>query len=97
MENKPGAYISQRPVQRAYFWRDLCTEGNLHSKNDWASHIVGRKFTVCSLFSFVKLRAISKYRPPRGSYLEGQFNGGVYCVTSLGYLYLEGPIFGILW
>ena len=56
----------------------------MHSKNDWASHIVGRKFTVCALFSFVKLRAISKYRPPRGSYLEGQFNGGVYCVTSLG-------------
>ena len=27
-------------------------------------------------------------------YLEGRFNGGVFCVTSLGGLYLEGPIHG---
>ena len=43
----------------------------MHSKNDWASHIVGRKFTVCALFSFVKLRAISKYRPPRAHIWRG--------------------------
>ena len=41
-------------------------------------------------------------KPPGGLYLEGQFNGGVFCVTSLGGLYLEGLIrmniiFGILW
>ena len=26
------------------------------------------------------LRAISKYQPPGGSYLEGQFNGGVFAL-----------------
>ena len=93
----PWAYIFQRPFLRAYIWRVLYTEGNLRFKIDWASHIVGRKFTVCALFYFVKLRAISKYRPPGGLYLEGQFKGGVYCVTSLGDLYLEGLICGILW
>ena len=34
---------------------------------------------------------------PRGLYSEGRFNGGFFfCVTSLGGLYLEGLIFGIL-
>ena len=37
----------------AYFWRGLSTEGNLRLKIDWASLIVGRKFTVFTLFYFV--------------------------------------------
>ena len=40
------------------------------------------------------LRTISEYKPPRGLYLEGQFNGGCFCVTSLGGLYLEGLVHG---
>ena len=44
----PGAYIFQRP-----FLRGLCTEGNLRFKIDWASLIVGGKFTVFALFYFV--------------------------------------------
>ena len=40
------------------------------------------------------LRAISKYKPPGGLYLEGRFNGGFFCVTGLGGLYLEGLIHG---
>ena len=28
--------------------------------------------------------------------MKGRFNGGFFCVTGLGGLYLEGPIFGIL-
>ena len=41
------------------------------------------------------LRAIAKYKPPVGLYLEGRFNGGFFCVTSLGGLYyLEGLIDG---
>ena len=36
-------------------------EGNLHFKINWASLIVGRKFTVFTLFySVLILRAISK-------------------------------------
>ena len=44
----PGAYIFQRP-----FLRGLSTEGNLRLKIDWASLIVGQKFTVFALFYFV--------------------------------------------
>ena len=48
----PGAYIFQRPFLRglyfggAYIRRSLYTEGNLRFKTDWASFIVGSKFTV---------------------------------------------------
>ena len=44
----PGAYIFQRP-----FLRGLSTEENLRFKIDWASLIVGSKFTVFALFYFV--------------------------------------------
>ena len=37
----------------AYFWRGLSVEGNLRFKIDWASLIVGRKFTDFALFYFV--------------------------------------------
>ena len=39
-------------------------------------------------------RAISKYKPLGGLYLEGRCNRGFFCVTSLGGLYLEGLIHG---
>ena len=41
-------YIFQRA-----FLRGLSTEGNLHFKIDWASLIVGSKFTIFALFYFV--------------------------------------------
>ena len=66
----------------AYFRKGLSTEGNLRFKIDLASLLVGSRFTVFALFYFVF----------EGLYLEGRFN-----VTSLGGLYLEGLIFGILW
>ena len=40
----PGANIFQRP-----FLRGLSKEGNLRFKIDWASLIVGRKFTKCNV------------------------------------------------
>ena len=33
-----------------YIQRGLCMEGNLCLKIDWASPIVGRKFTIFALF-----------------------------------------------
>ena len=64
---------------------------------DWASLLLGRKFTVFLCF-ILYLKAISKYKPPRGGLI---FGGAIYrsfCyVTSLGGLYLEGLICGILW
>ena len=74
--------------------------GNLRFKTDWASLIVGSKFTVSLRFTLY-LRAISKYKPPGGLYLEGRFNGGFFALRFWGAyiwrgLYMEGLIFGIL-
>ena len=57
-------------------------EGNLRFKIDWASLIVGRKFTVFTLFYFVLiLRAISKYKSLGGGlFLEGRFNGEFFAL-----------------
>ena len=53
-------------------------EGNLRFKIDWASPIVGRKFTVFAS------RAISKCKPPGCLYLEGRFNGGLFALQVWG-------------
>ena len=59
MENKPqGLYFSKALFERlifggAYSGRGLSTEGNLRFKIDWASLVVGSKFTVFALFYFV--------------------------------------------
>ena len=57
--------------------------GNLRFKTDWASLIVGSKCTV-SLWVTLYLRAISKYKPPEGLYLEGRFNGGFFALQVWG-------------
>ena len=64
-------------------------------KIDWASLIVGSKFTVFALFYFV-FEGNFQVQAPGGLYLEGRFNGGFFCVTGLGGLYLEGLSFRIL-
>ena len=45
-------------------------------KIDWASLIVGRKFTVFALFCFVFEGNFQVQAPPPGLYSEGRFNGG---------------------
>ena len=63
-------------------------------KIDWASLIVGSKFTVFALFYFVFEGNFPSTSPRGGLYLEGRFNGGFFCVTGFGGLYLEGLIHG---
>ena len=46
----------------------LSTEGNLRLKIDWASLIVGRKFTVFALFYFV-FEGNFQEQAPRGAYI----------------------------
>ena len=78
-------------------------EGNLRFKIDWASPIVGRKFTVFALFS-LEFEGNFQVQAPRGEgglYLEGRFNGGFFVLRVWGAyiwrgLYMEGLIFGIL-
>ena len=51
-------------------------EGNLSFKIDWASHIVGTKFTVFALFYFVFEGNFLSTSPPGGGlYLEGLIFG----------------------
>ena len=60
---------------------DLCQVLEFASscfKIDWASLMVGRKFTVFAFFFTLHLRAISKYKPLGGLYLEGRIHGGAY-------------------
>ena len=45
-------------------------------KIDWASLIVGSKFTVFALFYFVFQGNFPSRSPEGGLYLEGRFNGG---------------------
>ena len=69
-------------------------EGNLRVKIDWASFIVGRKFTVVSLFYFVFEGDFPSTSSPGGLYLEGRFNIGFFALRVWGGLYLEGLIHG---
>ena len=50
-------------------------EGNLRLKIDWATLIVGRKFTVFGLFYFVFEGNFQVQAPPGGLYLEGLIHG----------------------
>ena len=69
-------------------------------KIDWASLIVGSKFTVFALFYFV-FEGNFPVQAPGGLYLEGRFNGGFFALPVWGAyiwrgLYKERLIFGIL-
>ena len=76
-----GAYSFQRPL-----FRGLSTDGNLRFKIDWASPIVGRKFTVFALFYFV-FEGNFPSTSSRGAYIwRGDLKEG-FCVTGLGSLY----------
>ena len=58
-ENKPWGLCFSKALFEglifggAYIRRGLSTEGNLRFKIDWASLIVGSKFTIFALFYFV--------------------------------------------
>ena len=60
--------------------RGLSTEGNLHFEIDWASLIVGSKFTIFALFYFVF--------EGKGLYLEGRFIRGFFLHYKFGELIL---------
>ena len=79
----------------AYIRKGLSIEGDLSFKIDWASLIVGSKFTVSALSYFTfNLGAISKYklpRPGRGAYIwRGNLTEGFFASPVWG----GGLIFG---
>ena len=72
-------------------------EGNLRFIIDWASLIVGSKFTVFALFYFL-FEGNFPSTSPREAYVEGRFNGGFFALPVwVAYiwrgLYMEGLIF----
>ena len=73
-ENKPrGLYVSKALFEGlifggAYIRRGLSTKGNLRFKIDWASLIVGRKFTILALFYFL-FEGNFPSTSPRGAYI----------------------------
>ena len=83
-----------------YFWRGLSTEGNFRFKTDWASLIIGSKFTFFALFYFVFEGNFPSTSPPgayiwRGDLTEGFLRyrfGGAYILGVGEGLYMEGLI-----
>ena len=73
-------------------------EGNYYFKIDWASLIVGRKFTVFALFYFV-LEGNFQVQAQVGLIIiwRGNLAEGFFLCYEFGGLHLEGLIFGILW
>ena len=66
----------------AYLRREIC-----RFKIDWASLIVGRKFTIFALFYYV-------FEGNFQVHLERRFNGGFFVLRVWGGSYLEGLIRG---
>ena len=101
-ENKPrGLYFSNALFKGlifggAYIRRGLSTEGNLRVKIDWASLIVGSKFTIFALFYSVFEGNFPSTSPPPGG--GGIFGVAIqrrgFCLTDLGGFYLEELIHG---
>ena len=76
-------------------------EGDLCFKIDWASLIVGRKYTVFPLFYFVFEGNFQVQAPPEAYIWRGDLTEGFYASRVWGAyiwrgLYMEGLIFGIL-
>ena len=72
-------------------------------QTDWASLILGSKFTVFALFYFVfESNFPSTSPPPRGGgggeacIWKGDLTEVFFCVSGLGGFHSEGLIFGIL-
>ena len=66
-------------------------EGNLRLKIDWASLIVGSKFTVFALFYLVFEGNFPSTSPEGGAYIWGSQR--VFCATGLGGAYIWRGLF----
>ena len=62
-------------------------EGNLSFKTDWASLIVGSKFTVFALFYFVYESNFPSTSPQRGYIWRGDLTVGFLCYRFGGFVF----------
>ena len=89
----PGLIFFKGPFWRAYFWRGLCTEGNLRFKIDYAS--LWLKGNLPFFLSFtLYLRALFSSTSPGGLYAEGTLNGGFFALRVWGAYFRN---FTVLW
>ena len=73
-------------------WREIYVSNRLGQPYSW-KEIYRFCFVLLWIWGHFQVQAL----PPRGGgggglYLEGRFNGGLFCVTCLGGLYLKGLI-----
>ena len=99
----PGAYIFQRPFLRGLFLEGLIFGGAYLRREICVSKPIGLAlflevnlpFLLCFTLHLRAIFQVQAPHPGGGSlYLEGRFNGGVFCVTGLGGLYSAGIIHG---
>ena len=96
----PGAYIFPRLFLRGLFWGGLISggaylqiwEGNLCFKINWASLIVGNKFTVFALFYFVFEGNFLSTSPLGANIWRGDLTEGFLCYR-FGELIFGGAYF----
>ena len=74
----------------AYLRREICVSKSIELAL-WLEGIL--LFLLCFT---LYLRAISKYKPPGGLYLEGQFNAGFFALRVWGAYIQRCLFFGIL-
>ena len=80
----PGAFIFQRPFLKGLYSEGLMYGGKFALKSRLCQLIVGRKFTIFSLFYFVFEGTVFKYKPLGGLYSERPFNGGFFVLPVWG-------------
>ena len=95
----PGAYIFQRPLLRGLFLEGPIFGGAYVRRKICVSKSIGLACSGKEIyhFCFVLLcirGQIPSTSPPGDVYSEERFNGGFFCVTILGGLYLEELIHG---
>ena len=81
----PGAYIFQRPFLRGLFLEGLIFGGAYLRREICVSKSIGLALQLEGNLPFLLcftlyLKAISKYKPPGGLYLEGRFNRGFFAL-----------------
>ena len=62
----------------SYLWREICVSKSIGLVLKLEGNL---PFLLCFT---LYLRAISKYKPPGGLYLEGRFNGGFFALRVWG-------------
>ena len=99
------------PVHNQHSWKFSGVHGFLSLKvTSWGAY-VGREICISKLIALpcsgkeiyhfllcfpLYLRANSKYKTPRGLYVEGRFNGGFFCFSIWGGLFLFYSFYFIL-